>query len=191
MDESKQVIRTRRDITKALLSLMLEKKFDDISVVDICEKALVTRATFYKYFEDKYHLASCVIQDYKEQVLQKQLENYEYTTPKQLYMKIAEICLNFVESNSNILNILIKNELNDKLRFMFLQTIDESIENILKKQVNTVEYKVPVNILSKYFTGGFSYLGLYLFQNKGKYTKKQILEYLDLMLEGGSFAVIK
>ena len=58
MAESKRVVRTRRDISRALIDLLLEENFDSITIVDICNKALVTRATFYKYFEDKYHLIS-------------------------------------------------------------------------------------------------------------------------------------
>jgi len=187
MEDSKQVIRTRRDITNSLLELMLEKNFDDISVVDICEKALVTRATFYKYFEDKYHLISCIIEDYKEQILQKELENYEYKTPKQLYMKVAEICLKFVEDNIERVSLFFQNGYNDRLRLMLLQTIDENIENILQKQTNLVKYKVPISVLSKYFTGGFTYLGVYLFQNKGKYSKKQIMSFLDVMLDESAY----
>ena len=53
MAESKRILRTKKDITKAFINLLLEKDFDDITIIDICNKALVTRATFYKYFEDK------------------------------------------------------------------------------------------------------------------------------------------
>ena len=39
-------------LTKALTSLMSERNYGDISVVEICEKAKVQRVTFYNYFED-------------------------------------------------------------------------------------------------------------------------------------------
>ena len=52
MKESKQVLRTRKLISQSLLSLLREQNFNDISVTDICNHAMITRATFYKYFED-------------------------------------------------------------------------------------------------------------------------------------------
>lgn len=182
MAESKQVIRTRRDISNSLLELMLEKKFNDITVIDICERALITRATFYKYFEDKYHLMSCILEDYKNDVFIKNLKDFKYTTPKELYMKIAELCIDFIEENSKVFTAFVRNEFDDKLRTLFLQMIEESISAVLNEQKNLIVYKVPVVILSKFFTGGFAYVGTYLLQNKDKYDKQTILNFLDIIL---------
>jgi AcrR family transcriptional regulator len=41
-------------IQKALAALVESKPFKVISVVDICEKAGISRQTFYNHFEDKY-----------------------------------------------------------------------------------------------------------------------------------------
>ena len=46
--------RTLKILTLALTQLLQVKPFEKISVIDICEKALVPRATFYNYFDDKY-----------------------------------------------------------------------------------------------------------------------------------------
>ena len=43
----------QRDIEKKLLSLMLKKHYDDISVSEICIAANIPRKTFYRYFDGK------------------------------------------------------------------------------------------------------------------------------------------
>ena len=48
--------RTKKLLTEALLFLMEEQPFSEISVVDICQRAMVHRTTFYAHFEDKYAL---------------------------------------------------------------------------------------------------------------------------------------
>jgi AcrR family transcriptional regulator len=48
-----RAVRTRGEIASALIGLMLEKGFDDISVQEICERAGVGRSTFYAHFQDK------------------------------------------------------------------------------------------------------------------------------------------
>ena len=48
--------RTRRHLVNALLELLEEKSFREISVVDVCERAMVHRTTFYAHFEDKQAL---------------------------------------------------------------------------------------------------------------------------------------
>ena len=50
--QTKHASKTRTLICTGLIDLMQEHNFDDITVLDICEKALITRATFYKYYED-------------------------------------------------------------------------------------------------------------------------------------------
>jgi AcrR family transcriptional regulator len=51
-----RVRRTHRLLWEALLGEMSERPFEDITVTDICERAMVHRTTFYKHYEDKYAL---------------------------------------------------------------------------------------------------------------------------------------
>jgi AcrR family transcriptional regulator len=57
-----RVVRTRKLIIDAFLSLIAETPFDDITVQDIAAQATVNRATFYAHFEDKYALLDAIIQ---------------------------------------------------------------------------------------------------------------------------------
>ncbi|MBH5316388.1 TetR/AcrR family transcriptional regulator [Paenibacillus sp. GSMTC-2017] len=56
--EDLRSLRTKTYLTNALLTLINDNtnKFETITVNMICEVAMVHRTTFYKYFEDKYHL---------------------------------------------------------------------------------------------------------------------------------------
>jgi AcrR family transcriptional regulator len=51
-----RVRRTRKLLWEALLGEMSERAFEEITVTDICERAMVHRTTFYKHYEDKYAL---------------------------------------------------------------------------------------------------------------------------------------
>lgn len=51
-----RVRRTHKLLWEALMSLLAEQSFASISVKDICERAMVHRATFYKHYEDKHDL---------------------------------------------------------------------------------------------------------------------------------------
>lgn len=52
----RRVQRTRRLLHKALMSLILEKKYEDITVQEILDRADVGRSTFYLHFQDKDEL---------------------------------------------------------------------------------------------------------------------------------------
>lgn len=55
--------RSKQHLTDALLSLMEERPYGDITVVDICQRAMVHRATFYAHFEDKNDLFQYVLRN--------------------------------------------------------------------------------------------------------------------------------
>lgn len=57
MLQNKHDIRTKRthqQIRDALIDLISEKHFDNITVGDITNRAMINRSTFYRYYQDKY-----------------------------------------------------------------------------------------------------------------------------------------
>jgi AcrR family transcriptional regulator len=56
---------------QALLSLILEKGYDAISVEDICERADVGRSTFYAHFTGKDDLKRSGLEHLRRQILDK------------------------------------------------------------------------------------------------------------------------
>lgn len=59
--------RSRQHLTSALLGLMEEQPYGEISVVDICQRAMVHRTTFYAHFEDKDDLFRYVLKNLMDQ----------------------------------------------------------------------------------------------------------------------------
>jgi len=52
----RRTARTRRALSDALVGLILEKRFDSITVQNVIDRADVGRSTFYAHFEDKEDL---------------------------------------------------------------------------------------------------------------------------------------
>ncbi|WP_040929621.1 TetR/AcrR family transcriptional regulator [Nosocomiicoccus massiliensis] len=51
-----RVIKTLKRIDESIVELLREKSFEDITVKDICEHAMINRGTFYSHYKDKYDL---------------------------------------------------------------------------------------------------------------------------------------
>ncbi|MFE4706949.1 TetR/AcrR family transcriptional regulator [Peribacillus simplex] len=65
--EDLRVKRTRKLLSQALLSLIEHHSFNSISVKEICEEAMVHRATFYTHFNDKYDLLAYSLKEIAEE----------------------------------------------------------------------------------------------------------------------------
>jgi AcrR family transcriptional regulator len=58
-----RVRRTHRLLREALLALIEERGFDALTVGEIASRAMVSRAAFYRYYQDKYDLAEQIFEE--------------------------------------------------------------------------------------------------------------------------------
>lgn len=58
-----RVRRTQKLIREALIGLLEERSFDGITVGEIAERAMVSRAAFYRYYQDKYDLVETIFEE--------------------------------------------------------------------------------------------------------------------------------
>jgi AcrR family transcriptional regulator len=58
-----RVVRTKKNIRNAFVEILMEKPFDEITVTELCEKAGISRITFYTHYADKYELVEVLFQE--------------------------------------------------------------------------------------------------------------------------------
>src|ERR1043166_4156962 len=75
--QDRRVQRTRQLLQDALVSLMVEKGYEDTTVQDIIDRANVGRATFYAHFADKDTLLASRLEDLRELLVRRQREVLE------------------------------------------------------------------------------------------------------------------
>ena len=63
----RRVLRTRNALGDALVALLRERNFDDITVQDVLDRAGVGRSTFYVHYCDKHDLFLSDVEDFFEQ----------------------------------------------------------------------------------------------------------------------------
>lgn len=66
MENDRRIRRTKKILTDAFIELLIEKKLNEISIKELCEKADVNRGTFYLHYQDIY--------DFKHQLEQELYE---------------------------------------------------------------------------------------------------------------------
>lgn len=61
--ENVRVRRTRKLLRDALVELIEERGFERVTVAEICERAMVSRAAFYRNHRDKYQLVELIFDE--------------------------------------------------------------------------------------------------------------------------------
>ena len=58
-----RIIKTYLALHNAFIELLEEKRFEDITVNELCDRAMIRRTTFYKHFADKYEYFTFYIRE--------------------------------------------------------------------------------------------------------------------------------
>ncbi|MFB6349174.1 TetR/AcrR family transcriptional regulator [Moraxella sp. ZJ142] len=95
-----RVIKTHNAIRTAFIALLQENAYENISVQDILDKALVNRNTFYKYYSGKSALAGAMIEDFRHRY--EMLMNERFSTNVSLN-KLLEISAQLFDYRNELL----------------------------------------------------------------------------------------
>ncbi|MBJ9992411.1 MULTISPECIES: TetR/AcrR family transcriptional regulator [Paenibacillus] len=59
----RRILKTQEALKRAVIELMAEKNFDDITIQDIADQANVNRGTIYLHYQDKYDLLDQIMEN--------------------------------------------------------------------------------------------------------------------------------
>ena len=63
MGEDKRVKKTKKNLKQTLITLLVDKPFEQITVTELCETSDTSRITFYTHYADKYELVNDLFSD--------------------------------------------------------------------------------------------------------------------------------
>lgn len=82
--------------------LMEERPFSELSVVDICSRAMVHRTTFYAHFNDKRELLSYLLSQLERECVETCLPKEEMTSPKEYFLTAVKNALGFFQDRRSL-----------------------------------------------------------------------------------------
>lgn len=108
MGKSSQLIaeQSKRWLVDALLSLMQEKPFNQITITEICKRADLARRTFYRNFNSKEDILSLCIKEKVMDYIRECKNINDFSLPN-----ISRVYFDFWKENLNFAQVLKKNDL--------------------------------------------------------------------------------
>lgn len=121
-----RVNRTVRDFENAMLALLEKAPFDQLTVDQICQEAMLHRSSFYRYFHDKYDLL--------EQTFDAQLNTM--IADKKSTDEIVDAALDYIDQHRELFHHLVATKDRPGIHAEILQIISELILKRSKDQSN-------------------------------------------------------
>lgn len=161
-----RVIRTRKLIQDAFLSLASEKDFEAITVKDIADKATINRATFYAHFVDKYALLDNLLSETFTNLVSDRIKSDAKLTEETLKELILILC-DYNESINSRCKRIYRSAyafMDSKMQLK-LQAI---VKNLLKKGVTCTDVDIEKIELHAIIISSSIYFATNHWYKKGK-----------------------
>lgn len=148
MKTDARIIHTRRALRCALLALLQEKSVDDVTVKEVCEKANVSRATFYKHYKDCYDL----LKQMETCMLEKYLHALNITNPVDVN-QLADAVYDMVSENADLFRLVYANQRNEQRIQYLIKLAHDPTVRIWKKLLNGIS-DTEVELLFSFVANG-------------------------------------
>jgi AcrR family transcriptional regulator len=172
--------RTRQALSHALIALIQDKRYDAITVQDICDRANVGRSTFYAHYQDKDDLLTSNFQ----QVMESLGQPLAYQDG-QLTFRIAPL-FEHVQGHHHLYKALLWGGGMEVLmragQKQWSQQIEQYVTALLK---DGHQPAVPITVVAVYIAGSLQTLLLWWLEHKMPHTPERMDEMFQQLVMPG------
>lgn len=179
--EDLRVRRTYKLLSQALMSLLLEKSFEEIFVTDICDRAMVHRTTFYKHFEDKYHLLDFCVKELVHTFEEDSDQLKSSDNMKEYYMGLIRKSLMYMMDNKKLfLTGIIRS---GNVLPMLQRSIYQLVESkLIENEKIGLRHMIPVSIIAQFYSGALLTSAIWWLENDTPVPLDDMIHYISLMI---------
>ncbi len=174
-----RVRRTHKLLWEALMAELSERTFEEITVSDICERAMVHRTTFYKHYEDKYTLLEQGIHQMYDDLLAKEEHKppsaYSVEHPPPYFVRLFE----HAAQHQQFYKLMVCGEGIGR----FQKLVKEYIAEVVSTKVHELpatnqQFAVPIDMHAHFVSGAALSLLAWWLEHDMPFTPHQMAQYL-------------
>ncbi len=155
--EDVRIIKTKRKLVTAFQRLLDSKKFEDITVNEICDQADIRRATFYKHFTDKYDFLHYFVKTLRDNFDNRAWHRNRGIGTVEYYADYVRGLVNFLVKNEEIIDKVLESSVFSTLIDIIIdQNYIDTREHLEKSVAAGLKLPVSVNTMAMMLTGAVS-----------------------------------
>ena len=172
--------RTQRVLHEALMALMQEKRYDDITVQDIIDRANVGRSTFYAHYQDKEDLMTSGLMHLMQ--IMSGLVGAPSKTGETRMFPTQEL-YEHVQENHNLFRGMVRGRGLELFFEKGQEYWSQKLTADLKARIpQGNQPTVPIEVMAQFLAGTFVTMLRWWLDNKMPYTPKEMDEMLQKLV---------
>jgi len=180
----RRVQRTRKLLRDALMELIIERGYDELSIRDITDRANVGRATFYLHFRNKEELLLAQLQE----VVSELIARLQASDPPPVHPIGARSrpLFEHVAQNRAPYQVLLSSRGSVKLAKYLRDTMAGQMQARLQKAaLPSILTSVPIEVVARYLTGALLELVIWWLEKGEAYSAAQMAEMFERLAQEG------
>lgn len=175
-----RIIKTEQALIQALLKLMESKTFDEITVNELCDSAMIRRATFYIHYQDKYDFFAHAVRYVLSLFAISGKKTDESENILDSYVNSVIKILDFTYEKKEIIHSIVRSNMFPILMTISTEELTKSIRPLIERDISSGILKADnADIITSAFTGAFmGVLNLWI-NCPEKVTKEEIVDTVD------------
>ena len=178
-----RIQKTHQALIQAFLKLLEEKRFENITVNEICERAMVRRATFYKHFGDKYEFFTYMVQYIQESFRQHTPRTDSDSNGIDPYVQIVDNTLSFLEQNEGLVNSVMESSAYPILLNLISEQIVRDVKQHFRQdEKNGKKLLLSSELMAQAYTGALINIARWWVRHKDRAGKEEMIRQITPMV---------
>ncbi|MCI8387142.1 MAG: TetR/AcrR family transcriptional regulator [Clostridiales bacterium] len=176
-----RIKKTYYSLRVAFTELLEEKRFEDITVGELCERAMIRRTTFYKHFADKYEYFTFYIKELRD-LFESQLSPDIASGKTEIYFTTMGLELfRFMNQHERLVRHIMESNMLNVLIDLLHELIEHDLLILIRGEHKKTDNK-PEFIAAFYAGGLLSSLRWYI-ENGVKVSEDEFVKAVEMLVK--------
>ncbi|OUP02774.1 hypothetical protein B5F37_02090 [Drancourtella sp. An210] len=179
-----RVTKTYQSLFRAFAALLSEKKLEDITVNELCELAMIRRATFYKHFSDKFDFFTFFLKELQHSSMMRAAQTADPNDPCTFYISAIRSAFDFMEENAcHLARALESGGILNLLMVLDQDELTSSLEHHLTERKKAGQ-PLPASpeILAQLFSGALFQVSRWWYTHRDVVDKEEVIAELSSLV---------
>lgn len=148
-----RVLKTYKLLHLAFTGLLEKKSFEELTVSELCDKAMIRKNTFYSHFSDKYEYFNFYLSELRKEFQENASKRMDTKNPADYSLQMLHEMFQFLQTNRLVLK---KMENSNRALFLY-QSLEEQVSLELSHILLEMNPQIPsidLSLLISFYSGG-------------------------------------
>ena len=157
--EEKMDLRIRKTylaLHNAFTQLLEEKKFEDFTVNELCDRAMIRRTTFYKHFADKYEYFTFYMKEIVATFQDRLAPDVPDGDAEAYLLHMSRELLQFMKQHDKLVQNIRGSSMFPVLLSILLDQISYDVTQVLHRSKQGSQKKKSIESIAAFYAGGLT-----------------------------------